>query len=97
MWEVLEPWIPQPPPARNGRTGRPRVEDRAAAEGIGFVTANSIAGKKRPTELGFGSGITCWPRLRTWQQARVGDKLHPAVLGQLGQDGLLDWSRACLD
>ncbi|MFI7583469.1 IS5 family transposase [Kocuria sp. M1N1S27] len=97
LWELLEPLIPQPPPAKNGRTGRPRGDDRAALEAILFVTANGIAWKRLPTELGFGSGITCWRRLRAWQEAGVWEKLHHAVLDQLGQDGLLDWSRACLD
>jgi transposase len=64
LWELLEPLIPLPPPAKNGRTGRPRVDDRAALEGILFVTENGIAWKKLPAELGFGSGITCWRRLR---------------------------------
>ena len=53
--------------------------------------------KKLPVELGFGSGITCWRRLRAWQEAGVWEKLHHAVLEQLGHDGALDWSRACLD
>ena len=97
LWELLEPLIPPPPPAKNGRTGRPRVDDRAALEGILFVTANGIAWKKLPTELGFGSGVTCWRRLRAWQEAGVWEKLHHAVLDQLGQDGQLDWSRTCLD
>ncbi|WP_438612766.1 IS5 family transposase [Kocuria sabuli] len=97
LWELLEPLIPPPPPAKNGRTGRPRVDDRAALEGILFVTENGIAWKKLPAELGFGSGITCWRRLRAWQEAGVWDKLHHAVLDQLGQDGVLDWSRASLD
>jgi transposase len=61
------------------------------------VTANGIAWKKLPTELGFGSGITCWRRMRAWQEAEVWEKLHHAVLDQLGQDGALDWSRTCLD
>lgn len=53
--------------------------------------------KKLPTELGYGSGITCWRRLRAWQEAGVWEKLHHAVLEKLGQDGMLDWSRASLD
>ncbi len=97
LWELLEPLIPQPPPAKNGRTGRPRVDDRAALKGILFVTETGIAWKGLPMQLGFGSGITCWRRLRAWQEAGVWEKLHRAVLQELSQEGLLDWSRACLD
>jgi transposase len=97
LWALVEPLIPQRPPAVHGRTGRPRVDDRAALEGILFVLETGIPWKRLPTELGFGSGITCWRRLRAWQQAGVWDRLHQAVLDRLGQQGLLDWSRACLD
>jgi transposase len=97
LWALVEPLIPPRPPAVHGRTGRPRVDDRAALEGILFVLQTGIAWKRLPTELGFGSGITCWRRLRAWQQAAVWDRLHQAVLDRLGQQGLLDWSRACLD
>ena len=96
LWELLEPLIPPPPPAKNGCTGWPRIDDRAALEGILFVAEHGIAWKKLPTELGFGSGVTCWRRLRAWQEAGVWEKLHHAVLDQLGQDGALDWSRASL-
>jgi transposase len=53
--------------------------------------------KKLPTELGYGSGITCWRRLRAWQADGVWDQLHHSVLEKLGQEGQLDWSRAYLD
>lgn len=43
LWELLEPLIPPLPPAKNGRTGRPRVDDRAVLEGILFVTETGIA------------------------------------------------------
>jgi transposase len=97
LWALVEPLIPARLPAVHGRTGRPRVDDRAALEGILFVLETGIPWKRLPTELGFGSGITCWRRLRAWQQAGVWDRLHQAVLDRLGQQGLLDWSRACLD
>ncbi|MUN62885.1 transposase [Kocuria sediminis] len=50
-----------------------------------------------PIELGFGSEITCWRRLRAWQEAGVWNKLHRLVLEKLGRDGTLDWSKAYLD
>jgi transposase len=75
--------------------GDTRAWPAAVGEGILFVLETGIAWKRLPTELGFGS--TCWRRLRAWQQAGVWDRLHQAVLDRLGQQGLLDWSRACLD
>jgi transposase len=97
LWALIEPLIPPRPPAVNGRTGRPRVGDRAVLEGILFVLETGVPWKKLPIELGFGSGITCWRRLRAWQDAGVWDELHQRVLDRLGQRGLLDWSRAALD
>ena len=66
-------------------------------EGIVFVLSTGIGWAKLPAELGHGSGWTCWRRLRQWQGAGVWDELHGAVLDRLGQQGLLDWSRASAD
>ncbi|OQO89657.1 hypothetical protein B1813_22395 [Saccharomonospora piscinae] len=48
-------------------------------------------------ELGFGSGMTCWRRLRDWQQAGVFDRLHEVLLAELNAATAIDWSRACVD
>jgi hypothetical protein len=45
-------------------------------------------------ELGCGSGVTCWRRLRDWQQGGVWERLHHRLLDWLGDDGQVDWSRA---
>jgi transposase len=84
-------------PAVAGRTGRPRVEDRRALEGILFVLTTGVGWGKLPAELGCGSGVTCWRRLREWHEAGVWSRLHQAVLDRLGRQGLLDWSRTALD
>jgi len=76
LWALVEPLIPPRPPAVNGRTGRPRVDDRAALEGILFVLETGVPWKRLPVELGFGSLVTCWRRLRAWQDAGVWDELH---------------------
>lgn len=66
-------------------------------EGILFVLTTGIGWVKLPPEVGGGSGVTCWRRLRQWQQARVWDRLHQPVLDALGEQGLIDWSRAAVD
>lgn len=96
LWTRLEPLIP-PPSRPRGPGGRPRRDDRLALEGILFVLTTGIGWAAVPAELGFGSGWTCWRRLREWQRAGVWDALHRAVLGELGRNGLLDWSRVCID
>ena len=98
MWELVEPLLlpaSQEPPKPKG--GRPRVPDRAALSGIIYVLKTGIPWGMLPKELGFGSGVTGWRRLRDWQKAGVWRELHHALLDELGRAGLIDWSRACLD
>jgi transposase len=97
LWEPVEPLLPKPRRARRGRTGRPRVPDRAALAGIVFVLKIGISWNALPQELGCGAGVTCWWRLREWQDAGVWQQLHRVVLDWLAQLDLLDWSRAAVD
>jgi transposase len=50
-----------------------------------------------PQEMGAGSGMTCWRRLRDWQQAGVWERLHEVLLSRLQKAGAIDWSRASVD
>ena len=95
LWAVVEPLLPKEPPKPKG--GRPRVSDRAALAGILFVLKTGTPWELLPAELGCGSGMTCWRRLRDWQQAGVWDKLHQELLHRLADADKLDWSRAALD
>ena len=97
LWELVQPLIPRPVRVRRGRTGRPRVPDRAVLAGIVFVLKTGISWNELPQELGCGSGVTCWRRLREWQQAGLWQQLHRVVLDRLAQQDLLDWSRAAVD
>ena len=97
LWALAEPLLPPQKPAVNGRTGRPRVSDREVFEGIAFVLSTGIGWAKLLTELGYGSGWTCWRRMHEWAEAGVFDRVHQAVLDRLGESGRLDWSRASLD
>ena len=95
LWAVIEPLLPPQPPKPQG--GRPRVPDRACLTGILFVLRSGLPWELLPLELGCGSGVTCWRRLRDWQAAGVWDRLHRALLDRLGEADRIDWSRACLD
>jgi transposase len=95
LWAVVAPLLPPEPPKPQG--GRPRVPDRAALAGIIFVLKSGIPWEMLPQELGCGSGVTCWRRLRDWQEAGVWDRLHHTLLDRLGEADRLDWSRASLD
>ena len=96
LWEVIKPLLP-PPPARTSRRGRPRLSDRAALTGILFVLRSGLPWEMLPREMGCGSGMTCWRRLRDWHRAGVWRKLHRLLLSRLEQAGQLDWSRASID
>ena len=95
LWEAIEPLIPRERPKPKG--GRPRVPDRAALGGIVFVLRTGTPWRLLPTELGCGSGVTCWRRLRDWQEAGVWERLHATLLNWLGDAGAIDWSRASID
>jgi transposase len=95
LWALVAPLLPPEPPKPNG--GRPRVSDRAALTGIIFVLKTGIPWEMLPQELGCGSGVTCWRRLRDWQEAGVWDRLHQTLLDRLGDAGQIDWSRVSLD
>src|SRR2546423_10586376 len=77
--------------------GRRQIDDRKVLNGILFVLTTGIAWQRPPRELGFGSGMTCWRRLRDWQQAGVWQRLHELLLARLRQAGRLDLSRAVCD
>src|SRR3712207_2182263 len=95
LWVAIEPFLPRAPPKPAG--GRPRVPDRAALTGIVFVLKTGIPRQMLPTELGCGSGSTCWRRLREWQEAGVWQKLHERLLNWLGDEAAIEWSRASVD
>ena len=65
--------------------------------GIVFVARTGTPWRLLPPELGAGSRVAAWRRLRDWQEAGVWERLHATLLDRLGQEGGIDWSRASLD
>lgn len=95
LWALIAPLIPPKPPKPKG--GRPPITDRAALTGILFVLKSGIPWEMLPAEMGCGSGMTCWRRLREWQQAGIWERVHPVLLERLGDARAINWSRAILD
>ena len=94
LWELVAPLIPPIPPRPMG--GRPPISSRACLRGIIFVLRTGIPWEYLPEEMGC-SGMSCWRRLRDWQQSGVWDAIHRALLDRLGGAGEIDWTRASLD
>jgi transposase len=96
LWERIGPLLPVVP-RRADHPGRKRLGNRRVLPGILFVLFTGIPWEFLPQELGSGSGMTCWRRLRDWHEAGVWQQLHESLLAGLNAAGALDWPRAVID
>jgi transposase len=97
LWALIEPLLPRPKRRRFRYPGRKPLDHRSVLTGILFVLRTGIPWEYLPQEMGCGSGMTCWRRLRDWQKAGVWSRVHQLLLTQLRQADCLDWSRAVVD
>ena len=95
LWQKIEPLLPLEPPKPKG--GRPRLADKAALTGILFVLKTGIPWEYLPMEMGCGSGMTCWRRLRDWQAYGFWDKIWHVLVQSLYDADKIDLSRVCID
>jgi transposase len=96
LWERIQSLLPVRP-RRSRWPGRIPLDDRACLNGILFVLLTGISWVDLPQQLGYGSGMTCWRRLRDWTTAGVWDQLHALLLAELHAAEQIDWSRAAAD
>ena len=83
LWSLFSPLLPPHPPRPKG--GRPPINARATLTGILFVLKSGIPWEMLPQEMGCGSGMTCWRRLRDWQDAGIWQAFHHTLLDRLGR------------
>lgn len=97
LWTRIEPMLPPPKPRRFRYPGRKPITNRQAFTGIVFVLRTGIPWEWLPQEMGCGSGVSCWRRLRDWQAAGVWQKVHELMLDELRRADELDLSIAAVD
>jgi len=81
--ELVEPFIPVDKAKPNG--GSFRLADRACLTGFVFVLRSRIPWEMLPQEMGRGSGMSCWRRLRDWQARGIWQLLHFVLLDWLAR------------
>jgi transposase len=59
----------------------------AVSSRVGGHGGTGIAWRDLPQKFGYGSGVTCWRRLRDWQAAGARDALHRKLLVKLNATG----------
>jgi transposase len=96
LWKRIAPLLPQV--ERDSRSsGCPRLDDRKVLNGIQFVLYTGIRWEFLPREPGYGSEVSCWRRLRDWNEAGVWQQLHELLSAELRGAGMPDLSRAAVD
>ena len=95
LWTEIQSLLPAHRPRPKG--GRPPIPDRNCLVGIIFVLRTGSPWNAIPSELGAGSGPTCWRRFKRWSKAGVWLKVWQKVLSHLGRRGQVDLSHAVID
>lgn len=94
QWAVLELLFPEPKRRPDGR-GRPPAPNRDCFEGILWVLRTGARWKDLPPP--YPSGVTCWRRLRAWEEQGVRQDAWQALVGMLNERQRVDWEETFVD
>lgn len=97
LWELIEPLLPPAKRRRKRYAGRKPITNRRALTGILYVLRSGVPWSMLPKEMGCGSGMSCWRRLRAWQSRGVWQHVHEVLLSKLREADKLDFSRTIVD
>lgn len=91
-WERISALLPERP-RRRRNPGRKPLDDRAVLNGILVVLGRRIGFEKLPQELEYGSGMTCWRRLRDWQRAGIWTDIAQVLREEIPEARRIDFDR----
>ncbi len=92
QWRLIEPLLPRQD-FRKG--GRPRADDKKTIEGILWVLRTGAQWNELPGK--YGSPMTCWRRLKTWQKQGVWKKIWQRLVVLLDKENNVDLEVTYLD
>ena len=90
---MIEPLLPELEVGSLG--GRPWADNRGCLEGILWVLKTGARWRDLPDI--YPSPVTCWRRLRMWEEDGTWLKIWEAFLGELDQQGKLDWTESFIN
>ena len=93
QWKRIEPLLPKLKVNRRG--GRPWANNREVFVGILWVLKTGARWRDVPEP--YPRGVTCWRRLKLWEDEGVWLDLWRVFLGQLDRRGQIDWSESFAD
>ncbi len=93
QWNKIEPLLPKV--KRSPAGGRPAKDNRSCFEGILWVLRSGARWKDLPAK--YPSPSTCWRRLRDWEEQGVWLDIWRRFLGELDEQGRLDWEETFAD
>jgi transposase len=93
--EIVEPLLP-PQWERPQGSGTRFDEDRGVFTAVVYVLTSGCAWRHLPAEFGV-SKATAHRRFVAWTEAGLWRRLHRAVLDRLGEQAVIEWSRAVVD
>lgn len=92
QWAVIAPHLP-----KKKKMGRPRSKDRKILNGILFVLRTGCRWQDIPRTEHYGFYVTCWRRLRDWQEAGYWNNIWRKVILKLDKKKKIDWTKVFLD
>jgi len=94
QWEVIKPWIPDPPRRLDGR-GRPWRDARQVLNGILWILRTGAPWKDLPNR--YPSYQTCHRRFQQWVREGVLESVLRALAEDLRERGGLDLRECFID